>query len=167
LLLAATLLIALAQGGVSHAADPVSIVFDTDLGSDVDDALTLATLHALESRGECDLLAVIVSKDHRLAAAFCEAINRFYGRGEIPIGLVQGGATPDAGKFLLLSEQKVGDHLRYPNRFATDIAPPAAVDVLRCSRRWSSPAPRNSAVRKREPSAQDRAPSKSPPASRS
>lgn len=113
------------------AKAPVPVIFDTDMGNDVDDALALAMLHTLQSRGECRLLAVTVSKDHRLAAAFCDAINRFYGRGKIPIGLVQGGVTPDTGKFLQLAEQKDGDQLRYPNRFADGNAPPAAIDVLR------------------------------------
>jgi len=113
------------------AHPPVAIIFDTDMGNDVDDALALAMLHTLDSRGESQLLAVTVSKDNRLAAAFCDAINRFYGRGEIPIGLVQGGATTDTGKFLTLAEQKDGQQLRYPNRFAAGNSPPAATDVLR------------------------------------
>jgi inosine-uridine nucleoside N-ribohydrolase len=131
--LAAAAIIALACTRASIAAEPAPIIFDTDMGNDVDDALALAMLHTLDSRGECELLTVTVSKDHRLAAAFCDAINHFYGRGEIPIGLVEGGFTPDVGKFLPLAQQKDGDQLRYPNRFAADVAPPAAVNVLRKS----------------------------------
>lgn len=131
LLSAATLMVALAHVGVSNAAAPVPIIFDTDMGNDVDDALALAMLHALESQGECRLLAVTVSKDNHLAAAFCDAINHFYGRGEIPVGLVRAGVTPDTGKFLQLAMQKDDGQLRYPNRFAADKAPPAAVEVLR------------------------------------
>ena len=37
------------------AAQPPGVIFDTDMGNDVDDALALAMLHALESRGECRL----------------------------------------------------------------------------------------------------------------
>ena len=41
------------------AAPPV--IFDTDVGSDVDDVLALAMLHALTDRGECELIGVLLS----------------------------------------------------------------------------------------------------------
>src|SRR6516225_8032497 len=44
------------------AAQGAPVVFDTDMGNDVDDALALAVLHALESRGECRLIAVTITK---------------------------------------------------------------------------------------------------------
>ena len=43
------------------AAEPVRIIFDTDMGNDIDDALALAVLHAFESRGEAKLLAVTLT----------------------------------------------------------------------------------------------------------
>lgn len=69
---------------------PVDVILDTDIGNDIDDALALALLHALESRGECRLLAVTITKDHPLAAAFTDAVNGFSGRGDVPIGVVCG-----------------------------------------------------------------------------
>lgn len=54
-------------------AAPVDVIFDADMGNDVDDALALGLLHALESRGECRLLAVTLTKDHPLAAAYTDA----------------------------------------------------------------------------------------------
>jgi len=35
---------------------PVPLVFDTDLGNDVDGVLGLGLIHALQSRGECELV---------------------------------------------------------------------------------------------------------------
>ncbi len=46
-------------------------------------------IHALQSRGVCDLLAVTVTKDHELAGPFVDAVNTFYGRPKIPIGVVR------------------------------------------------------------------------------
>ena len=69
-------------------AQAVPVIFDTDMGNDVDDALALAMIHALESRGEAKLLAVTVSKDNKYAAPFVDVVNTFYGRGEIPIGVL-------------------------------------------------------------------------------
>jgi inosine-uridine nucleoside N-ribohydrolase len=82
------------------AAQPVPIVFDTDMGNDVDDALALALLHALETRGEAKILAVTITKDNRYAAPFVALFNRFYGRPAIPIGIVKDGATKDDGNYL-------------------------------------------------------------------
>jgi len=74
---------------------PQRIIFDTDMGNDVDDALALAVFHALESRGECRLLAVTLTKDEPYAAAYVDIVNTFYGRGDIPIGVARSGVTPD------------------------------------------------------------------------
>ncbi len=46
---------------------PVKIIFDTDIGNDVYDALALSVVHALQSRQVCELLAVTVTKPHDLA----------------------------------------------------------------------------------------------------
>ena len=40
----------LALTAAAPAATPVPLIFDTDMGNDVDDALALAMLHAFESR---------------------------------------------------------------------------------------------------------------------
>ena len=46
----ASALVALAlAAGPASAADPPPIVFDTDIGNDVDDVLALGMIHALQS----------------------------------------------------------------------------------------------------------------------
>ncbi len=79
--------------------EPLGIIFDTDIGNDIDDALALGVIHALESRGECRLLAVTISKDNPYCAPFIDLINTFYGRGDIPIGMVRHGKTPEDSRF--------------------------------------------------------------------
>ncbi|QDT91906.1 nucleoside hydrolase [Gimesia algae] len=83
----------------SYASDPVKLIFDTDMGNDIDDALALAVIHALESRGECDLLAVTSSKDNPWSILYCDVVNSFYGRPEIPLGRVNQGATHLDGSY--------------------------------------------------------------------
>jgi len=78
-------------------APPMPVIFDTDMGNDVDDALALAMLHALESRGEIRLAAVTVTKDNIWAPRYVSAVNTFYRRGAIPIGATRSGVTPDEG----------------------------------------------------------------------
>lgn len=112
------------QGG-----EPVAILFDTDIGNDVDDALAMGVLHALESRRECELIGVTITKDHPLAARFVQAVNQFYGRPDIPIGVCRSGKTPEPGTFLPLAEKQDGQHLRYPHHI--DRNAPPAVELLR------------------------------------
>jgi inosine-uridine nucleoside N-ribohydrolase len=95
--------------------EPIKLIFDTDLGNDVDDALALGVIHALQSRGQCELLAVTCTKDHAKCAAFADVINTFYGRGQIPIGVVRPGVTPDEGKFLGLATERRNGRDRYPH----------------------------------------------------
>lgn len=112
-------------------ARPIPLIFDTDIGNDVDDVLALGMIHALQSRGECELRAVTITKDHPLAAAFADAVNTFYGRGTVPIGVCRSGVTPEPGKFNPLANQTDGDRLRYPHDLVSGEQAPAAVEVLR------------------------------------
>jgi purine nucleosidase len=130
-----TMIIAFSPG-TSASADapagrPVPMVFDTDLGNDCDDVLAMGVIHSLQSRGECELIAVTVTKDHPLAAAFADAVNTFYGRGDIPIGVCNSGVTDDAGKFNVLASAQDGDEDRYPHDLRSGKEAPSAVDVLR------------------------------------
>lgn len=113
------------------AAEPVRLIFDTDIGNDVDDALALGVIHALQTRGQCRLLAVTITKDNEAAAAFVDAVNHFYGRPDIPIGVVRDGMTPDAGKFITLAHQTDGDRLRYPHSLTSGRDAEEATRVLR------------------------------------
>lgn len=110
---------------------PVQLIYDTDIGNDCDDVLAMGVIHALQSRGECELLAVTVTKDHELAAPFVDAVNTFYGRGEIPIGVCRSGVTPEQGRFNGLAAQKDDGQFRYPHDLISGKDAPDAVDVLR------------------------------------
>ena len=74
------------------AAEPVKVILDTDPSSDPDDVGCLAMLHTLASRGECEILAVVNSIDHKEGSLAISAINGFYNRGAIPVGDYKGYA---------------------------------------------------------------------------
>ncbi len=114
-------------------AAPVRLIFDTDMGNDIDDAVALAVIHALESRGEATLLAVTVTKDNRWAAPFIDVMNTFYGRGNIPIGVVHDGKTPEDGNMIRLpSERKrPNGSFVYPHHLLDGREAPEAVSLLR------------------------------------
>ena len=110
---------------------PVKLIFDTDIGNDVDDVLALSVLHALQSRGECELLAVTITKPDELAGPFVDAVNTFYGRPGIPIGYTHAKLVNDPSKFLPLAEAKDGDQPRYPHRLKRSSDAPEATALLR------------------------------------
>lgn len=115
----------------SRTQSPVPLIFDTDMGNDVDDTLALGMIHALESRGHCRLIAVTSTKDHALSAPFIDAVNTFYGRGDIPVGAVRGGVTPEKGKYLGIIETLDGSKPRYPHDIKSGTDAPDAVALLR------------------------------------
>lgn len=67
-----------------------NVILETDMCTDVDDAGAMAVLHALADRGECKILAICYNASHPHGAGAITAINRYYGRGEIPIGAYKG-----------------------------------------------------------------------------
>ena len=77
------------------------VIFETDMSTDVDDVGALATLHALADSGEAEILAISFNEVHpRAANAIC-AINTWYNRGDIPIGIYKGDlADPDESSYL-------------------------------------------------------------------
>ncbi|GEP45895.1 nucleoside hydrolase [Brevifollis gellanilyticus] len=124
-------LILCALGGLSQAA-PVKLIFDTDMGNDVDDLMALAMIHNLQKRGACELLAVTVTKDHPQAAAFVDAVNTLYGYPDTPIGVVRDGAAKEAGKFNLLADEKNADgSFRYPHDLKSGTDAPEAVGLIK------------------------------------
>ena len=46
----------------TRAADPVRLIFDTDMANDCDDAGALAVLHALADLGEVEILAIVTNR---------------------------------------------------------------------------------------------------------
>lgn len=67
-----------------------SLILDTDIDTDCDDAGALAVLHALSDRGEVNLLGVICDIPYLHTAQAAMAINTYYGRPQIPVGLWSG-----------------------------------------------------------------------------
>ena len=120
--------------GQATELEPVKIIFDTDIGNDIDDALALAVIHALVSRSECELLAVTISKDNPYCAPYVDIINTLYGRGDIPIGVVREGKTPEDGKFVRqVSQARDDGQARYAHDLTSGADAREAVDLLRAT----------------------------------
>ena len=126
--------LALAVLACAAASAATPVIFDTDMGNDVDDALALAMLHALESRGECRIIAVTVTKDNPWAAVYVDLVNTFYGRAQIPVGVVKGsGITPAGSRMIEAPAGRRDEEGRYvyPRRLASGGEAPDATAVLK------------------------------------
>lgn len=103
---------------------PVKVIYDTDMCFDVDDAGALATLHALADLGEVQILGVVFNEVHPDGAAAIDAINTWYGRGHLPVGIYKGSlSSPDVSNYL--------SHVaKFPNDMPDDLNDvPSALEV--------------------------------------
>jgi len=89
----------LAEG--AEKMNPKKVIFETDMSTDVDDVGALAVLHALADNGEVEILAISFNEVHPSGAGAICAINTWYNRGDIPIGIYKGNlADPDESSYL-------------------------------------------------------------------
>jgi inosine-uridine nucleoside N-ribohydrolase len=110
---------------------PVKIVFDTDMGNDVDDALALSLIHSLWNRGACELLAVTLTHPSPDAGRYVVALNTFYGRPDIPVGVTPDAPFTNESKYLKVASNKDADgRLLYPANYDPARAP-QSVALLR------------------------------------
>lgn len=73
----------------SSQIEPVSLILDTDISADCDDAGAVAVLHALADKGEVSIRGMMVSMPVEYGAPALDAINTFYGRPDVPIGTLK------------------------------------------------------------------------------
>ena len=69
---------------------PLRVILDTDINSDNDDVAAVAMLHAMADDGKVDILAMGAVSRCPYSPACLDAINTYYGRGDIPIGTYKG-----------------------------------------------------------------------------
>lgn len=67
---------------------PVPLILDTDIDTDCDDAGALAVLHAYAKQGKAEILGIVCSLPVPWCAPCVQAIDAFYGRPEIPVGVM-------------------------------------------------------------------------------
>ena len=103
---------------------PKKIIYETDMCLDADDVGALAMLHGLANNDEVDLLAVCFNEVHPSGAAAIDAMNTWYGRGDIPVGIYKKD-LPDPDESFYLDALN-----RFPHDLDQESAP-SAVDVYK------------------------------------
>jgi inosine-uridine nucleoside N-ribohydrolase len=78
-----------------------SIIFETDIGNDVDDAMALDMLYKYLDDEKINLLAICSNKDSKYSTEYIHLMNYWYGYPNIPIGKVVDGIDSecDAKKY--------------------------------------------------------------------
>lgn len=88
---------------------PVKMIFDTDIGGDIDDAFALALIHRLADRGSVELLGVTLTNPNEVAARFVAAVNAKYGRPDVPVGVPANSRKDDDQYSAKTLAQKTAD----------------------------------------------------------
>ena len=76
----------------AEGESPLPLIFETDLGNDVDDALAMDLLYKYQDAGKVRLLAVNLNKNGEAPAEYADIMNTWYGYPDIPIGIIRNGA---------------------------------------------------------------------------
>jgi hypothetical protein len=110
-------------------SNPVEILLDTDMATDCDDAGALAVLHTLAGAGMVRINAVVINNNDIASLGAVSAINFFYGRGDIPVGIYMGTEIGiSSGAFV---KELARDTGRYGHPDFSVVKPDSAVDVYR------------------------------------
>ena len=106
---------------------PVSVVFDTDMGPDYDDVGAITMLHALADSGQARILATIASTKYPKVTAVLSVLNTYFGRPTLPVGVPKGKAITDK------DTQHWSDTItaRYPHAIRSNDDVPDAVTLYR------------------------------------
>lgn len=83
------------------AQKPIPVIFDTDMGNDIDDALALQMLFNYDHQGLIDLKGVTISKCNPHSVEFVDGICRWNGFPDIPLGFSYDGPNPEDNTYLL------------------------------------------------------------------
>ena len=104
---------------------PVPVIFDTDVGNDIDDVLAMQMLFNYEKAGTIDLLGITISKSNPYSIEYIDGYCRLNERGDIPLGYAYNGATPEDGGYLRQTLDTIieGNKILYPQRSIKDNLP--------------------------------------------
>ncbi|MDR2232835.1 MAG: nucleoside hydrolase, partial [Tannerella sp.] len=118
--------------GTEQSTDiqPVSIIFDTDLGPDYDDVGALTLLHAFADSGLVNILATVSSNKNEQVVPCIEVINTYFNRSSIPVGAPKSEGGVDLTTWHKVKWTEVLP-TKYEHRTAKTSDAPDAVTVYR------------------------------------
>lgn len=78
----------------------VKVIFDTDIGNDIDDVLALQMLINYQKSNLIDLLGVTISKSNPYAIEYVDGFSRYNQIDNMSIGFIYEGPNTENGKYL-------------------------------------------------------------------
>lgn len=108
------------------AKEPVKVIFETDMGNDIDDALALDMLYKYQDMGDAHILMISNNKANIHSVAFLDIMNTFYGYPEIPLATVKNSPVKEqvSKSYVEIVENFHSDNFRFPkNRNSVDTIP--------------------------------------------
>lgn len=108
-----------------HEKQPKQVIFDTDLGNDIDDVLALQMLLNYHKQGKINLLGISLSKANPFAIEYVDGYCNFNNIPDIPLGYVYDGVNPEDGSYLhqTLETSVDGQNILMPKRSIKDSIP--------------------------------------------
>lgn len=80
-------------------AEPLYVIFETDIGNDIDDALALDMLYKYQDQGIIQLKGVMLNKCAPDVGEYMDIMNTWYGYPDTPVGIVRNGADDPWGHY--------------------------------------------------------------------
>ena len=105
--------------------DVPGVMFDTDIGPDVDDAGAVAVLHGLADKGEIRLIGMACCTSNEYGAPCLDALNTYFRRPDLAVG------TTRRQGFLAESKYARGVSERFPHDLRSGRNAPSALEVYR------------------------------------
>lgn len=120
------------------------VIFDTDLGNDIDDVLALQMLFNYAHEELIDLRGVTISKCNPHSIEVVDGLCRYNGFEDMPLGYAYNGVTPEDNSYLLptLAATFEGRRLLNPKRTLSSGIP----EGYKALRKWLSGAADTSVV---------------------
>src|SRR6266536_3555961 len=88
----------------AHPSPPIRLIVDTDFGQWWDDVAALGMVHAAADAGRVHLLGIMSDVDNPWDAAGLDALDTWYGRPDIPIGVPTGAISVEQNYSQLLAQ---------------------------------------------------------------
>ena len=82
-----------------HKSGCLEVIFETDIGNDIDDALALDMLYKYMDQGIIRLSAVMTNKCAPDVGEYMDIMNTWYGYPNIPVGIVRNGSDDPWGHY--------------------------------------------------------------------
>ncbi len=104
---------------------PVSVIFDTDIGNDIDDVLALQMLFDYEKQQKVKLLGITISKSNPRVIDYIDGYCRLHNHADIPLGYAYNGVNPEPHVYVpvTLDTTISGKKLLEPKRSIADSLP--------------------------------------------